>query len=159
MGASPFATPATVRRVDAKELNATDAPAVAAVFAASRAASMPWLPVLHSPEEDREYFAEQLESRTGIGVEHEGALVGFAIAHPGWLDHLYVAPDCRGLGLGTTLITTVRQRVPGELSLWVFARNTAALGFYDRLGALEEERTDGAGNEEHEPDVRLLLPA
>ena len=44
---------------------------------------------------------------------------------------------------------------PTGFDLWVFQRNTRALDFYARYDCLEVRRTDGADNEEHEPDVLL----
>lgn len=148
--------------MDAYRLSPDDAAEVAALFARSRAAGLPWLPVLHTPEEDVAYFAGQLRDGVGLGVAADGVgpgLRGFAVVRPGWLDHLYVDADCRGGGIGSALLDAARSASPGELHLWVFARNTRALAFYARHGAVEVERTDGRDNEEHEPDVRLVLPA
>ena len=41
-----------------------------------------------------------------------------------------------------------------RLSLYVFARNTSARRFYERHGFVAAEASDGARNEEGEPDVR-----
>ena len=47
-------------------------------------------------------------------------------------------PDAQGLGLGRALLeaATERLRAAGhrEATLWVFAANTGARGFYERLG-------------------------
>ena len=45
---------------------------------------------------------------------------------------------------------------PAGLSLWVFEENTSARSFYARAGFAEVERTDGRGNEEQVPDVRMV---
>ncbi len=152
--------------MDVHRISPEDAPVVAALFRRSRAAAMPWLPVLHSPDEDVAYFRGQLTSSSGLGVavptadvaDSTSALAGFAIVRPGWLDHLYVEPDRRGQGIGGALLDAAREEVTGDLELWVFARNTPALAFYAWHGAIEVARTDGSGNEEREPDLRLLLP-
>lgn len=143
-------------------LTATDADDVAALFARSRAVALPWLPVLHTPAEDRAYFAGQLADADGWGAwVLPGAgrrLLGFAISRSGWLDHLYVDPDRRGQGIGTRLLQAALADRSGPVSLWVFQRNEAALAFYSRHGFVEAERTDGSGNEEREPDIRLIRP-
>jgi GNAT superfamily N-acetyltransferase len=43
-----------------------------------------------------------------------------------------------------------------RLVLWTFQANSAAIAFYLREGFVEIERTDGAGNEEGLPDVRMI---
>lgn len=133
---------------------------VIAVFHASRAAAMPWLPVLHTPEEDQAFFRAQLAGgRAWVGVEDD-ELVGFAIASPGWLDHLYVRTDRRGTGVGSALLERARDDQPDGLELWVFTRNTPAREFYARRGFVDVRETDGGGNEEREPDVLMRwLPA
>ena len=40
------------------------------------------------------------------------------------------------------------------VNLWTFQRNTGARRFYERNGFIAVELTDGASNEEREPDVR-----
>jgi hypothetical protein len=39
------------------------------------------------------------------------------------------------------------------LQLWTFVSNLGAQRFYLRHGFVEVERTDGAANEEHAPDI------
>ena len=43
---------------------------------------------------------------------------------------------------------------PAGFRLWVFQRNDGARRFYERHGLTLVELTDGAGNEEREPDAR-----
>jgi GNAT superfamily N-acetyltransferase len=121
---------------------------------------MPWLPILHTPEEDGTFFSGQLAGgRAWVAVDHD-ELVGFAIASPGWLDHLYVRPDRRGSGIGSALLARAQADQPAGLELWVFARNASAREFYSRRGFVEVRATDGHGNEEREPDVLMRwLPA
>jgi hypothetical protein len=42
------------------------------------------------------------------------------------------------------------------LQLWTFQRNSRARGFYEARGFNLIERTDGARNEEREPDALYL---
>lgn len=131
-----------------------DAVAVADLFARSRAAAMPWLPVLHSAEEDVAFFSAQLSGHRGWLAAGPG-IRGFAVAGDGWLHHLYVDPDDRGRGIGTALLAVAVAA--GARRLWVFQRNTTARAFYLARGFVEVERTAGSGNEECEPDVLMAL--
>ena len=76
-----------------------------------------------------------------------------------WLDDLYVDPDAQGAGVGSALLDLVKAQRPERL-LPVGLRDqragprpsTAAHGLVDL------EHTDGAGNEEKEPDLRMAWP-
>ena len=46
-------------------------------------------------------------------------------------------------------------KAAGHLTLWTFQANDGARRFYAREGFREVEFTDGAGNAEKLPDVRL----
>jgi GNAT superfamily N-acetyltransferase len=139
-----------------RPLAETDADEVAVVFAESRRAAMPWLPVLHTPDEDVAFFAAEVESSAGWGaVDGDGRLVGFALLRDGWLNHLYMAPDWRGRGVGSALLSRAVAEAASPVDLWTFARNEPALAFYARHGFEVVERTDGSANEEREPDVRM----
>lgn len=132
-----------------------DAPAVVEVFRRSRVAAMPWLPALHSHEDDLAFFGGQIHEQHSWVIEIDGSIVAFAIADAGWLNHLYVEPDLRGSGLGTLLVQHVQNTFPEGLQLWVFEGNAAARRFYAAHGFREVEFTDGSGNEERTPDVRM----
>lgn len=64
-------------------------------------------------------------------------MVGFD-GHRGWVYYLAVDPDLRGRGLGRDLMAAAEawlsDRGAPKIQLMVRADNTAALGFYDRLG-------------------------
>src|SRR6478735_830898 len=134
-----------------------DAPALTAVHLASRAAAaMP--PGIHTDDE----VATWLSGRLGVDdvwlAEVDGEPVGYARFTRTWLDDLYVVPSHAGRGVGSALLDLVKAQRPDGFCLWVFEMNAAARAFYARHGLLELERTDGSGNEEQAPDVRMAWP-
>ena len=136
-------------------LSSADAAEVAVIIRRSREQAMPWLPDLHTPEEDRAFFAGELARSRGWGVRRDGALLGAALVADGWLTQLYVSPDWQGRGIGSALLAAARAEAVEPLRLWAFARNVRAQEFYARAGFEEERATDGSGNEEREPDLLL----
>ena len=65
---------------------------------------------------------------------------------------MYVLPDHQSRGVGGALLD-VAMAEADELRLWTFQRNTPARAFYKSRGFVAIQQTDGAGNEEREPDV------
>src|SRR3954468_833371 len=84
---------------------------------------------------------------------------GFLALSEGWVDQLYLEPVWRGGGIGDRFVALARRRQPAGLQLWTFQVNEAARRFYERQGFVAAEWTDGAGNEEREPDVRYVWPS
>ena len=124
------------------------------MFTASRGL-LTFLPRLHSAEEDRGFIRDHVLSRCRVTVAvREGRVVGFVAEQPGWVEHLYVAPDAIGGGIGRALLMDTMAR-NDVLELWCFEQNHRARRFYARHGFIEVLRTDGADNEERCPDLRL----
>ncbi len=135
-----------------------DAEAVADLYTAARVHAVPQMPpALHTNAEDRAYVARRVvEPDVTIWLaEGDGELLGFASCTPTFLDGLYIRPDLKGQGIGSLLLDVVEATHPGGYELWVFESNTGARRLYRRRGLVEVERTDGAGNEERSPDVRM----
>lgn len=134
-----------------------DAAAVAAVHLASRAsASMP--PGIHGDDEVRAWLADRLDHDEVWVAEVDGAVAAYARLTDVWLDDLYVDPQHAGQGLGGALLDLAKAQRTRGFCLWVFEMNTPARGFYARRGLVELERTDGQGNEEKQPDIRMAWP-
>lgn len=139
----------------------SDVPRIATVFREARAAAMPWLPVLHSSSEELEFFGRAVEAHAAYVAVLDDRVVGVAVVdrHEHLLEHLYLDPALRRRGVGTRLLDHARAEHGGPLQLWCFTDNRAARAFYAARGARELYETDGSGNEERLPDVRLELPA
>ena len=88
----------------------------------------------------------------------DGVPVGLAASTPGWLEQLYVLPAYQNRRIGTRLFEDACAASPGPLRLWVFQRNAAARRFYERHGCRLLKLTDGADNEEREPDALYETP-
>jgi putative acetyltransferase len=131
---------------------ARDAADLARIHLEARRAAMPWLPELHSAAETVRFFAEQVLPAARVWVAEEGRVLGFCAWRQGWVDHLYVAPGSHGIGIGAALLGKAMAD-EAALLLWVFQRNHAAIRFYEARGFRLVDETDGAGNEEKEPDA------
>jgi putative acetyltransferase len=131
-----------------------DIAAVARLFRTVRRACLPYLPDLHTPEEDHGFFRDRVFVECEVWLAQSDAIEGFIAFRAGWVDHLYIRPDCQRRGLGKALLT-LAMKGHAPLRLWVFQRNTAAIHFYRACGFREIERTDGSRNEEHEPDMLM----
>jgi GNAT superfamily N-acetyltransferase len=144
--------------VSVRRAVAEDGPAIATLYTAARVAAVPQMPpALHTAEEDVSFFSRRLtdEEVTAWLAEAGHEVLGFALCTPTFLDGLYIRPDLTGQGIGSLLLDVVEATHPGGYELWVFASNTGARRLYRRRGLVEVEHTDGSGNEEKSPDVRM----
>ncbi|SNR94235.1 L-amino acid N-acyltransferase YncA [Streptosporangium subroseum] len=131
-----------------------DAERIAEVFLAARG-QMTYLPDLHTDEETRAWISHIMIPGHEVWVaEQHGQIAGFAALNIHWLEHLYVAPDAQGHGIGTALLTQAKKARPNLLILHVFQQNTGARRFYERHGFTLTTLGDGSDNEEKVPDAR-----
>ncbi|HEY3501627.1 MAG TPA: GNAT family N-acetyltransferase [Actinocatenispora sp.] len=122
-----------------------DAPAVADIHRASRAATMPYLPPQRRTRAEVVAWADALIDGAGTVLVAEctadpPVVLGYAALDGAVLDHLYVRPDAMRRGIGTLLLDEVIRRGPRVLTLHVFEANTAARAFYARHGFVEIAR-------------------
>ena len=139
-----------------RKLDLTDMDAAAAVHRAAFDQALPWLAGLHTPEEDRQFFRTRLFRACEVWGAADGAeLAGIIAFREAWIDQLYVLPTAQRRGIGTDLLDVAKSKF-ARLQLWTFQRNAQARRFYEARGFVLIEETDGAGNEEREPDARYL---
>lgn len=118
-----------------------DAPSVVEIFNRARA-EMTYLPILHTAAETTD-FITSLVRRGGVWVAKIGGkAVAFMEIQDGWLNHLYVSPDCQNRGIGKRMLDEAKRQRPEGLSLMVFEENTNAIRFYEREGFLLVEKTN-----------------
>jgi ribosomal protein S18 acetylase RimI-like enzyme len=143
LAADAFCRPATM----------DDLPNIANIHRLAFFSAMPEMPVLHTPEEDLNFYVTGVFPSAEIRVvELSDAVVGFIAYRPGWIDHLYVHPSRQRRGLGARLLAQA-QAASDSLCLWTFQCNEVARGFYEKHGFHIERETDGSGNEEKQPDI------
>jgi GNAT superfamily N-acetyltransferase len=120
--------------------------------------SLPYLPDLHTPEEDLWFFSERLFQENEVWVaEAEGQIVGYIAFKPGWISHLYIHPDHEGRGLGPELLAKALEDGTAR-ELWTFQQNARARRFYETRGFSLVRLTDGEDNEEKTPDALYRWP-
>ena len=132
----------------------SDAAAIAALHLAARREAMPYLPSLYSDAQVRAWMRDTLLPRAEVWVaEVAGEPVGYLALVDDILDHLYVAPGRQGRGVGSLLLVKAKELRPAGLRLYTFERNRRARDFYEARGFAPVGFSDGAGNQEQEPDV------
>lgn len=114
----------------------------------------PWMPNIHTPDEDRQFLTHLITTCDVTTVRDGGGIIGFMARDGAMIQALYLVPTARGKGVGTRLLNIAKSRID-QLELWSFQSNAGARAFYIREGFQEVEMTDGADNDEHVPDVRL----
>jgi GNAT superfamily N-acetyltransferase len=136
-----------------RRLDLADMDAAARVLRTSFDQALPSLASLHTPKEDRWFFHERVFTACEVWGAFDGAvMIGILAFREGWIDQLYVLPNAQRRGVGTELLQ-VAQNAFDRLQLWTFQRNVGARRFYEARGFALVEETDGAGNEEKEPDA------
>jgi GNAT superfamily N-acetyltransferase len=130
---------------------------VARMFRQSFRSTYPEFPSLHTAEEDATYFADVvfLKSLVYVAEEIETAkILGFIAFDSSRIDHLYLLPEAQRQGLGSQLLA-LAKRDSDKLQLWTFQQNHVARAFYEKHVFREIKLTDGAENEEKQPDVLM----
>ncbi len=115
------------------------------------------IPNLHTDAENLAFFSGLVAAKAAMVAELEGAPVGFAVVHDGWLEHLWIDPPHHRRGIGGRLLAWARAEVPRDLRLYVFTHNVRAIAFYKAHGAVQIAASDGEGNEERLPDLTLRI--
>jgi ribosomal protein S18 acetylase RimI-like enzyme len=140
-----------IRRADRR-----DAPAVAELWLQSFRAALPSVRPAHTDDQVRQWIRDVAIEQQETWVICVGdEIAGMMTLDDGDIAQLYLAPSRRGQGLGDLLVAHAKTRQPDGLGLWTFQVNVAAVAFYRRHGFRETARTDGAHNEEREPDIRM----
>jgi len=142
-----------------RQARVNDAAECAHVYLRSREFGLPQVPVVHQASEVRRWMADDVIGHADVWVaEIDGVIAGLMVlSHErdgGWVEQLYLDPSWVGRGLGGRFVELARRRCPGGLQLWTFQSNGPARRFWERHGFVEQESTDGRGNEERTPDVR-----
>jgi len=139
-----------------RQLALTDMGAAAQVHRIAFDQAMPRLVGLHTPEEDRWFYREHVFKTCRVwGRFDQDALSGLIAFRDGWVEQLYVLPAAQSRGVGTELLD-VAKRACERLELWTFQCNERARRFYEARGFALVEQTDGARNDEKEPDARYV---
>lgn len=113
---------------------------------------MPWLRQRYGRPEMLQFAALMID-RSWVTLAITDRAAGM-LARDGDVVHaLYVSDP--GKGLGKHLLDHAKACRP-RLTLWTHQANAAARRFYLREGFAEIERTDGAGNDDHLPDIRYV---
>jgi GNAT superfamily N-acetyltransferase len=115
---------------------------------------MDYIPRLHTHEEDLAYIGGLFGEREIWVAENDDGVIGFAILSADELMQMHVTPGEQNAGIGSALLARAKERRPRGFSLWTFQKNVGARRFYERHGLEVVRLTDGAGNEEREPDVQ-----
>jgi GNAT superfamily N-acetyltransferase len=139
-----------------RQLELADMDAAAQVLRTAFDHAFPTLAGLHTPEEDRWFFRERVFTTCKVWGAFDGdAMVGIIAFREDWIDQLYLLPTAQRRGIGTALLQ-IAQNTSDRLQLWTFQRNAQARRFYEARGFALIQQTDGARNEEKEPDALYL---
>lgn len=140
-----------------RKANVKDMDQIAEVAKESRSHNLPYLPELHSLDEDKAFYKEVVykESKVLIAVESElQSIVGFIAYNHEFINHMYLRPKYQGMKIGSALLDLAKNDCT-SLKLWTFQKNKLAQSFYLKHGFTVEKETDGSDNEEKEPDLLM----
>ena len=132
-----------------------DAPAVTRIFQSARAHSLAYLPITHSDAEDHAFFAAR--RRAAAASRSPSTMAPSSRSWRSTATRSTTSTSIPAITARATAPRCWRPRRPRHehLELWVFQRNLGAIAFYEAHGFAIVASTDGAGNEEHEPDHRM----
>src|SRR6195256_3345891 len=139
-----------------EQLGLEDIDAAARAVRAAFNEALPSLAGLHTPKEDQWFFRERVFETCEVwGAFDSAGMTGMIAFRKDWIDQLYVLPDAQRRGIGTELLQVAKTSFD-RLQVGTFQRNVRARRFYEARGFALVQETDGARNEEKQPDARYL---
>ncbi|WP_420569697.1 GNAT family N-acetyltransferase [Thalassovita sp.] len=87
-------------------------------------------------------------------ITDQRGIAGFIVRDDERVHALYVHPRAQGGGVGRALLNEAKATC-AKLELWTLQDNHTARAFYQAQGFTEGVRTNGEGNDEHQPDIQL----
>lgn len=123
----------------------------------------PWMPKQHSGAEAVAFCGVMIDRGWVIVACDEvpdsahdvPQVLGFLARDGAEICALYVTPETCGQGIGKLLLD-VAKGTEERLTLCTFQANAGAQRFYLREGFQEQQRSDGARNDEGLPDIEYL---
>jgi len=88
----------------------------------------------HTPERQKMYLLEKINSGSAVYLLYEPDPVGLVSVTGNLIEDLYVLPDRQDRGCGTRLLRFALQKCKGQPTLWILENNTGAERLYRRLG-------------------------
>ena len=132
---------------------------MADVYLTSRAAALPAVRWAYGDDDVRLWVKNALIPSSDVVVsERDGAVVAFLALDGDFVQQLYVLPAYWRSGLGSDLLGAAKSKSPDGLRLYCFQQNRRARSFYEQHGFRAISFTDGADNEEREPDALYAWP-
>jgi GNAT superfamily N-acetyltransferase len=86
-------------------------------------------------------------------AERDGEIVAFMALSGDFVTQLYVRPVCWRGGIGSKLLGLAKAKEAAGLRLYCFQQNQRARAFYEGHGFEAVAFSDGADNEEGEPEM------
>lgn len=151
--------PVSSARIKTRIATLEDYSVIAGIFTPSRRL-LDFLPERYGGAEDRWFIANIILRECDVTLASlDGAPAAFLAREGSEIRLIHTHPNCLNNGLGAHLIKRVKQTGERVLELWCFQKNWGARRFYERHGFKPIEHTDGAGNQEGEPDIRYRWTA
>ena len=137
---------------------AGDAECIARILIDVRSAFMPYAPLVHTPDEVRNWVRTFLVPSPGTVVaERNGEVVAVMAMQRkpacSWIMQMAVDPPHVATGIGSALLEHAVAVLPSPIRLYTFEANAGARRFYERHGFRAIQLTDGQDNQERCPDV------
>jgi len=140
--------------VELRAAHTGDAETMTELFITVRRNTMPYLPIIHTRDETLWWMEHVVLTGNAVIVATcSTELVGFAAVRANFLEHLYVALEAQGKGIGSKLLHKATSSISYPVSLCVFQQNKRARRFYEKHGFYCSALRDGSQNEEGEPDA------
>ena len=105
-----------------------------------RAFCMPDFVASHTPDRQRNYLSNKMNSGTKIYMLVEEKPIGIVSVTNSLIEDLYVLPDMQNMGYGTKLLQYAIDQCTDTPTLWILENNINAERLYQRMGFVRTGR-------------------
>ena len=105
-----------------------------------RAFCMPDFVASHTPDRQRNYLSNKMNSGTKIYMLVEEKPIGIVSVTHSLIEDLYVLPNMQNMGYGTKLLQYAIDQCTDTPTLWILENNINAERLYQRMGFMRTGR-------------------